>query len=68
VEPLAVQLFEKGELPVVNGSSCEVLALEAVAKQCRAALPGYKKTAEADSQLAQTVQAGGGFGNSALPS
>ena len=48
VEQLAVQLFDRGELPDIDGVSSEVIALEAVVKQCKAALPGYKQTAAAE--------------------
>jgi histone-lysine N-methyltransferase SETD3 len=61
VEQLAVQLFERGELPDIDGVSSEEVALEAVAKQCKVALPGYKQTAAADQQAAEAVAAGGGF-------
>jgi hypothetical protein len=61
VEQLAVQLFDRGELPDIDGVSSEVIALEAVVKQCKAALPGYKQTAAADQQAAEAVAGGGGF-------
>lgn len=61
VEQLAVQLFDKGELPDIDGVSSEVIALEAIVKQCKAALPGYKQTAAADQQAAQAAAGGDGF-------
>lgn len=61
VEQLAVALFDKEQLPDVDGVSSELLALEAVLKECRGALPGYKQTAAADKQLATAVTTGGGF-------
>lgn len=61
IEILAVQLFDQGQLPDIDGVSSEAIALEAVVQQCRAALPGYKQTAAADRQRAAEVQAGGGF-------
>lgn len=66
VEQLAVALFDKEEqLPDVDGVSSELLALEAVLKECRGALPGYKQTAAADKQLAAAVPTGGGFADRA---
>lgn len=61
IETLAVQLFDEGELPDIDGVSSELIALEAVVSQCRAALPGYKQSSEADRQLAASVPQGGGF-------
>jgi histone-lysine N-methyltransferase SETD3 len=61
VEQLAAELFDAGRLPAVGGVSCEQLALELLAKTCKAALKGYPQQAEADRQLATDVQAGGGF-------
>lgn len=61
IEQLAVQLFDEGQLPDVDGVSSELIALEAVVKQCRAALPGYKQSSAADRQLAETSPQGGGF-------
>jgi histone-lysine N-methyltransferase SETD3 len=61
IERLAELLFDTGELSDIDGVSCELIALEAIVKQCRAALPGYKQSSAADKQLAQTVPQGGGF-------
>lgn len=61
IEQLAVQLFDRGQLPDIDAVSSELIALEALVKQCRAVLPGYKQSAAADKQLAQTVQNGGRF-------
>lgn len=60
IEQLAVQLFDEGRLPDIDGASSEVLALNAVVKECKAALIGYKQTAAAGKQRAATVPAGGG--------
>lgn len=62
VQELAVQLFDQGELPAVNGVSSELMALEAVVQQCRAALKGYQQSAASDKALAERVAgAGGGY-------
>ncbi|KAF6255066.1 hypothetical protein COO60DRAFT_1272756 [Scenedesmus sp. NREL 46B-D3] len=61
VEALARELFDAGHLPAVGGVGCERLALELLARACKAALKGYRQQAEADKQLAAGVQAGGGF-------
>ncbi|WIA32213.1 hypothetical protein OEZ86_003062 [Tetradesmus obliquus] len=60
VEALADELFA-GRWPSIGGVSCEQLALEMLAKACKAALKGYPQQAEADRQLAAAGQAGGGF-------
>jgi histone-lysine N-methyltransferase SETD3 len=61
IKQLAVQHFDEGQLPDIDGVSSELIALEAVVKQCRAALPGYKQSSAADRQLAETSPQGGGF-------
>lgn len=62
IEQLAVQLFDKGQFPDIDGVNSEVLALQAAVQQCKAAAPGYKQTAAADRERAQAVQeTGGGF-------
>jgi histone-lysine N-methyltransferase SETD3 len=61
VEQLAGALFDKEQLPDIDAVSSELLALEAILKECRGALPGYKQTAAADKQLAAAVPSGGGF-------
>jgi histone-lysine N-methyltransferase SETD3 len=60
VEELADEVFAS-RWPVLGGVSCEQLALELLAKSCKAALKGYPQTPDADRQLAERGQAGGGF-------
>eukprot|EP00878_Enallax_costatus_P028717 GHUV01031052.1.p1 GENE.GHUV01031052.1~~GHUV01031052.1.p1 ORF type:complete len:258 (+),score=106.58 GHUV01031052.1:375-1148(+) len=61
VEQLAVQLFDEGTCPVLNGVSCEQIALTALVQQCKAAQQAYPQQQDADKQLAASVPGGGGF-------
>lgn len=61
VEQLAVQLFDEGNLPSINGVSCEQLALSALARQCKELLQGYSHSMEDDREQAARVSVGGGY-------
>ncbi|KAI8468013.1 MAG: hypothetical protein J3K34DRAFT_428732 [Monoraphidium minutum] len=52
----------RGELPLLrDGTSTEALALEGLARRCKAALAAYPKDAAADQRLAAAVPDGGGY-------
>jgi histone-lysine N-methyltransferase SETD3 len=42
VEELAGWLFDKGELPVLDGQDLKLLALQGLANRCQAALQGMR--------------------------
>eukprot|EP00879_Flechtneria_rotunda_P025862 GHRR01027515.1.p1 GENE.GHRR01027515.1~~GHRR01027515.1.p1 ORF type:complete len:143 (+),score=47.09 GHRR01027515.1:453-881(+) len=61
VEVVAQKLFDAGKMPVVEGVNLELVALEALAQQCRSALKDYPQSMARDKELAATVQGTVGF-------